>query len=141
MLTGASGFIGRHLTSRLLSDRRHEIFCLVRPGTPCASGVTPVLCDLARHETIESFPPVETIIHLAQSHQYRNFPIAAEDIFAINTLATARLLDYGTPARRRRDSSLPRPPASIPLATPYARRMPLCSLTTFTLRRRSRPKR
>ena len=95
MLTGASGFIGRHLTSRLLSDRRHEIFCLVRPGTPCASGVTPVLCDLARHETIESFPPVETIIHLAQSHQYRNFPIAAEDIFAINTLATARLLDYG----------------------------------------------
>jgi nucleoside-diphosphate-sugar epimerase len=93
MLTGASGFIGRCLTSLLLSDCRHEIFCLVRPGTPCASGVTPVLCDLARHATIETFPSVETIIHLAQSHQYRNFPIAAEDIFAINTLATARLLD------------------------------------------------
>jgi nucleoside-diphosphate-sugar epimerase len=94
MLTGASGFIGRQLTSLLLSDRRHEIFCLVRPGTPCVLGVTPVLCDLARHATIETFPPVETIIHLAQSHRYRNFPIAAEDIFAINTLTTARLLDW-----------------------------------------------
>jgi UDP-glucose 4-epimerase len=98
MLTGASGFIGRHLTSLLLSDRRHEIFCLVRPGTPCASGVTPVPCDLAHHATLETFPPVETIIHLAQSHQYRNFPIAAEDIYAINTSTTARLLDW---ARQR----------------------------------------
>jgi nucleoside-diphosphate-sugar epimerase len=93
MLTGASGFIGLRLTSLLLSDHRHEIFCLVRPGTSCASGVTPVFCDLARHAAIGTFPPVDTIIHLAQSHQYRNFPIAAEDILAINTLATARLLD------------------------------------------------
>jgi nucleoside-diphosphate-sugar epimerase len=93
MLTGASGFIGLRLTSLLLSDHRHEIFCLVRPGAPCASGVTPVVCDLAGHAPIGTFPPVDTIIHLAQSHQHRNFPIAAEDILAINTLATARLLD------------------------------------------------
>jgi len=92
LLAGATGFIGRRLTS-LLIERGHELFCLLRPGTPCVAGAVPLPCDLARHTTIEAFPSVDTVIHLAQSHQYRNFPAAAEDVLAVNTLATARLLD------------------------------------------------
>jgi len=92
LLTGATGFIGSRLTS-LLIERGHELFCLLRPGAPCAAGATPLPCDLARYTAIETFPSVDTVIHLAQSHQYRNFPAAAEDILAVNTLATARLLD------------------------------------------------
>ena len=44
--------------------------------------------DLARNESIAAMPTIDTIIHLAQSHQYRNFPAAAADIFAVNTMAT-----------------------------------------------------
>jgi UDP-glucose 4-epimerase len=76
LLTGATGFIGSRLTS-LLIERGHELFCLLRPGTPCAVGATPLPCDLARYTAIETFPSVDTVIHLAQSHQYRNFPAAA----------------------------------------------------------------
>src|SRR5262249_54225224 len=92
LLTGATGFIGRRLTS-LLIERGHELFCFLRPGNPCVAGATPLPSDLARHTANETFPPVDTVIHLAQSQQYRNFPDAADDIFAVNTLATARLLD------------------------------------------------
>ena len=92
LLTGATGFIGRRLTS-LLIGCGHELFCLLRPGTPCAAFATPFPCDLASHTAIETLPSVDTVIHLAQSPHYRNFPAAAEDILAVNTLATARLLD------------------------------------------------
>jgi UDP-glucose 4-epimerase len=101
LLTGATGFIGWRLTS-LLIERGHELFCLLRPGTPCVAGAMPVPCDLARDTTIEAFPSVDTVIHLAQSHQYRNFPAAAEDVLAVNTLATARLLDRARKSGVRR---------------------------------------
>src|SRR5262245_37026524 len=101
LLTGATGFIGWRLTS-LLIERGHELFCLLRPGTPCVAGAMPLPCDLARDTTIEAFPSVDTVIHLAQSHQYRNFPAAAEDVLAVNTLATARLLDRARESGVRR---------------------------------------
>jgi UDP-glucose 4-epimerase len=157
LLTGATGFIGRRLTS-LLKDRRHEIFCLLRPGTPCVASVTPVFCDLSRLASIEAFPSVDTIIHLAQSHQYRNFPVAAEDIFAVNTGATARLLDFarragvqrfilastasvysGCSARSREDAALQPDDfyaatkvAAEALLRPYARHYRTCALRLFT---------
>ena len=92
LLTGATGFVGGRLIS-LLSGRGHELICLQRPGSAVPAGVTPLHGDLARSEAIESLPMIDTIIHLAQSRHYRNFPIAAADIFAVNTIATARLLD------------------------------------------------
>ena len=36
---------------------------------------------------------IDVVVHLAQSSQYRGFPDTAPDIFAVNTAATARLLD------------------------------------------------
>src|SRR5262249_49909180 len=92
LLTGATGFIGRRLTS-LLIERGHELFCLLRPGTPCAAGAPPLPCHLESHTAIATLPSVDTVIHPAQSPQYRIFPAAAEDILAVNPLATACLLD------------------------------------------------
>ena len=92
LLTGATGFVGGRLTS-LLCDRGHELICLQRPGSSAPAGVTPLFGNLAHSEAIEALPPVDTVIHLAQSHQYRNFPVAAADILAVNTTSTAHLLD------------------------------------------------
>jgi UDP-glucose 4-epimerase len=55
--------------------------------------VAPLQGDLAHSESIVALPKVDTVIHLAQSRQYRNFPVAADDICAVNTMATAHLLD------------------------------------------------
>jgi nucleoside-diphosphate-sugar epimerase len=92
LLTGATGFVGGRLIS-LLGGRGHELICLQRPGSAVPAGVTPLHGDLARSQSTAALPTVDTIIHLAQSHQYHNFPVAAADIFAVNTIATAHLLD------------------------------------------------
>jgi nucleoside-diphosphate-sugar epimerase len=92
LLTGTTGFVGKRLVS-LLVGRGHELICLQRPGSAIPAGVTPLHGDLARSDSIAALPTIDTVIHLAQSHQYRNFPVAAADIFAVNTMATAHLLD------------------------------------------------
>jgi len=93
LLTGASGFIGSRLILAL-GGRGHELICLRRhPGSFVPAGVVPLDWDLASNQTIRALPAVDAIIHLAQSNQYRNFPTAAADIFAVNTVSTAHLLD------------------------------------------------
>ena len=92
LLTGATGFVGGRLIA-LLGRHGHELISLQRPGSAVPAGVTPLDGDLARSELIAALPKIDTVIHLAQSHQYRNFPLAAADIFAVNTMATAHLLD------------------------------------------------
>ena len=97
LLTGATGFVGRRLIA-LLGGRGHELICLQRPRTAIPAGVKALYGDLARNESIAAMPTIDTIIHLAQSHQYRNFPAAAADIFAVNTMATVHLLDLASRA-------------------------------------------
>ncbi len=45
---------------------------------------------------------VDTIVHLAQAREYRDFPASAVDIFDVNLGATARLLDYARRAGAQR---------------------------------------
>src|SRR5262249_12634737 len=92
LLTGATGFVGGRLIS-LLGTRGHELICLQRPGRVAPAGAAPFHGDRAHSDTIAALPTIDTVIHLAQSHQYRNSPAAAADIFAVNTMATAHLLD------------------------------------------------
>lgn len=49
VVTGASGFIGRHLVSRLVRDG-HEVVAIDRRPIPLAPRVTPMLGDLAAHD-------------------------------------------------------------------------------------------
>jgi nucleoside-diphosphate-sugar epimerase len=91
LLTGASGLIGRHV-SRLLA-RTHEVLEVTRPGA--ADGPNGVSWDLTSPELPASMPSnVDTVVHLAQSVRFRDFPDEAPDIFGVNVASTARLLEW-----------------------------------------------
>jgi nucleoside-diphosphate-sugar epimerase len=75
LITGASGFIGSHL-ARLLTDREHDVYGVVRPGGDLwriadlrSSGVLRLVeCDLRESERLVAFldgAPPELCIHLA----------------------------------------------------------------------------
>ena len=97
LVTGATGCLGRALVSEL-ADRGHEVIALVRERVASQndSGFPEqVVVDLASQMSWEKLPPqCDAIIHLAQSRNYRRFPEAARDVFAINTAATLALADY-----------------------------------------------
>lgn len=51
--------------------------------------------DLGQPWSISDLPKgIDCVVHLAQSEHYREFPHQAEDVFAVNTLSTVKLLDY-----------------------------------------------
>lgn len=91
LLTGATGFIGRHLAAELAP--RHELVGLgrARPDAP----VDWVEQDLARPVDNAALPArIDAVLHLAQSRRYRDFPAGASDVFAVNVRSTFELLEY-----------------------------------------------
>ena len=100
VITGSSGFIGRHLVSRL-SDG-NEVFAVVREaGEPVSTDkVRIIVMDLARMLDVSALPTdIDIIIHLAQANV--PFPEGANELMAVNTSATQQLLDYGRRAGAR----------------------------------------
>jgi nucleoside-diphosphate-sugar epimerase len=103
LLTGATGFIGRHLLARL--DGGHDVVAIARAAPPAelAGLATWVRHDLSGPLDVAALPArVDTIVHLAQSARYRDFPDGAADVFALNVSATAALLDYARGAGAQR---------------------------------------
>ncbi|KMJ88306.1 hypothetical protein ACH58_23360 [Achromobacter xylosoxidans] len=97
LLTGATGFVGRHLVQQLAAG--HEVLALSRREVPELTrlGVRCVLADLGANADLAAVLPasgVDRIIHLAQSDGYRDFPGSAMDMFQVNVASTAALLDY-----------------------------------------------
>jgi UDP-glucose 4-epimerase len=92
LLTGATGLIGTHLVRSF--DLGETIYAVSRGGV--VPGVTQSFnLDLGQPWSTSVLPRnVDTIVHLAQSEHYRDFPSWAEDVFAVNTLSTVKLLDY-----------------------------------------------
>lgn len=92
LVTGASGFVGRHLCHELCGV--HEVFGTTRNGE-LGSGVVPLTVDLATGVfDTGDWPSVDAIVHLAQSPRYAEFPAAASEVFGIAAVATQTLLDY-----------------------------------------------
>jgi nucleoside-diphosphate-sugar epimerase len=94
LITGSNGLLGRNLLLRLAKD--NEVHALVReqPSEP-VSGVYYHVVDLSVDWPINALPNyVDSIIHLAQSRRFREFPEEALDVFKVNIESTARLLDY-----------------------------------------------
>lgn len=94
LITGATGFLGTRLTRRLQSA--HEVWALVRRKPDNASAqVNWLVQDLAADRWEVELPSrIDGVIHLAQSPDFRNFPAAALEIFAVSATATMRLADW-----------------------------------------------
>ena len=96
LLTGAGGLIGRHL---LTPDSPDHIWAVARSPIAQPAKAEVIIADLADPSFIDRLPSsIDTIVHLAQSSAYRDFPAGALDVFAVNVASTARLLDW---ARRK----------------------------------------
>lgn len=95
LVTGANGFVGKHLTSELL-NRNHEVLAGVRDrsgeGITGAKKVYVDITDSTCIETILKEMNVDAIIHLAGQSKVSdawNLPVTT---FEVNTLATIQLI-------------------------------------------------
>jgi len=95
VITGANGLLGRALCETLLSENL-KIFALVKKVPDrTLSGIEYVPCDFTDNlDVLGNLGQVDVVVHLAQSHRFRDFPDGAEDIFAVNVRSTHKLLEY-----------------------------------------------
>jgi len=94
-ITGANGLLGRHFL-QTYNNTDYSLHAAVRsmPEDP-VDNVTYHIIDFSTDWSIESLPEgIDTICHLAQSDNFRNFPEQALDVFEVNIASTAKLLDY-----------------------------------------------
>jgi len=94
LITGPTGLIGSHLT-KLLDKEGFKIFTLGRTPVTSLKSVTHIPVDFSNDWETDILPgEIDTIIHLAQSENFRLFPEKASEVFAVNTLSTMKLIDY-----------------------------------------------
>jgi UDP-glucose 4-epimerase len=92
LITGSSGLLGRQIV-KLLIDQV-DLHIAGRSGWSWEGAEFHAL-NMAHDFTTESLPNrIDSIIYLAQSDHFRDFPSRADDVFAINVAAPMRLLDY-----------------------------------------------
>ena len=92
LVTGANGFLGRRLC-RALVAQGDEVFALTKRAE-APPGTTRIEADLSLALGKAKLPPVDTIVHLAQSARFREFPAGAADMFAVNLRASFELLEF-----------------------------------------------
>jgi UDP-glucose 4-epimerase len=86
LITGASGFLGRNLSSRLSHSERYKLILVNRENH----------FDLSSNGWTDKIPAtqVDIVIHLVQSNRFREFPEGAEDMFQVNMASTFELLEW-----------------------------------------------
>ena len=94
LLTGATGFIGKHLLNALLTEG-NEVLCLVRESSDVSflgePGVTLKTGSLLEPKTIEAaFAGIDVVIHLAG--QVGAFGIPYQQFYEINCQGTINIL-------------------------------------------------
>ena len=95
LITGASGFIGSNLVRSLTEE--HTVYAVVRKKKKFAGNpqVNFIEVDLSHKDFVEELPAgINTVLHLAQSSRYRDFPNGVEDMISININSTGLLLDW-----------------------------------------------
>jgi nucleoside-diphosphate-sugar epimerase len=95
LVTGGAGLLGTELCKKLITNDIPVTALIRRKEDAIYSEVNYILADFSSDFQFKSLPDdVDTIIHLAQSAKFRDFPGGALDIFNVNIASTARLLDY-----------------------------------------------
>lgn len=98
LITGAGGLLGSHLVPLL--SREHELFALGR-GAP--EGATAITADLSNPVDPAALPAnADSLVYLAQSPRFRDFPDGAADMFQVNVAQPLALLDWARRASVRR---------------------------------------
>lgn len=91
LVAGATGLIGSHFVSAMTGQERIYALGRSRPAE-CADWIS---CDLSQPVDTARLPTnVDTVLYLAQSEHFRDFPGRAEDILAVNTVTPHRILDW-----------------------------------------------
>jgi UDP-glucose 4-epimerase len=102
LVTGGNGLIGQATLAKLAPSAR--LFAIFRktPEASLPGDAIPVVHDLraGRDPDLPEIP--DTIIHLAQSPLYGDFPDGALDVFEVNIASTQRLLDWARRSGVRR---------------------------------------
>lgn len=97
IITGARGLVGTHLVQRL--HNKHEVFAVTRDEVSFVPGVQSLVVDLSDPLVQNKLPDkADTVIYLAQSQHFREFPEKALDIFQVNTAGMLQMLDYARKA-------------------------------------------
>lgn len=92
LVSGATGLLGRAFLE--IADKNDEIFFISRRPLEIRNHKC-IVQDLSSDWKVSSLPnQMDVIVHLAQSSDYRKFPDRANDIFSVNVISTAKLLDY-----------------------------------------------
>lgn len=96
VVTGATGFVGQHVC-RNLSGRGYRVIGVRKDieARPTLSSLVDdwLQWDLSSGGSVVLPHGIDAIVHLAQSHQFRDFPAGAHDVFAVNMSATFSLLE------------------------------------------------
>lgn len=101
LITGAGGFIGRHLTAELVKQGSRVVAVDKNPTS--LPGTTSVAVDMSERGWTERLSArADVVVHLAQSLRYREFPAGSEDMVRVNVDATHELLEWSRRQEVRR---------------------------------------
>lgn len=94
LVTGAGGYIGSHLVNLLCKNNENVVYAVSR-NSVSSERYKALQIDLITPGFTEHLPKqIDTVIHLAQSSQYRKEPDGFEDMFRVNVNSTFRLLEW-----------------------------------------------
>jgi UDP-glucose 4-epimerase len=93
LLTGAAGFIGRHVIDRLA--RNHEVIPVGFESTqvPGSESLRWLRWDIRAPAAPGQLPGFDAVVHLAQARDYRRFPELAGDIARVNVDGLINVLE------------------------------------------------
>ncbi len=100
LVTGATGLVGGALIEML--DGATKPYAVSRTAPDRIDRSCWINHDLTSQLPRQMPAHIDTVVHLAQSLRFRDFPEAATDIFEVNVGSTARLLDWASRVGVRR---------------------------------------
>lgn len=94
LVTGANGLLGRNIVAALREDYIVHALVHTMPLEPFQN-VNYYVHDFNSDWKTKELPSdIHTVMHLAQSELFRDFPEHALDVFNVNVTSTVKLLDY-----------------------------------------------